>query len=264
MKAYVKTNNGTFPNINFYMAWEAFNALGYDVVCFDEKDIDSLEITMDTPLFAGVTIFRQVIDKLGVDYPPFDCYPAELNQYYGRKIWKSTLGEVRKNFEETKEPVFVKPIKPKDFNGVVLNSLLELIPLVTKPDDTPVYVSNPIYIESEFRVYVLEGEILGVKHYYGDWSKVPSVDFINRVVRDYKPCPIAYGVDIGVDEDGASFVIEANDGCNLGNYGLDSIHYGEMIISRWVELLGKGRSKQAGREALMQAHAADVMKSFLK
>ncbi len=30
--------------------------------------------------------------------------------------------------------------------------------------------------------------------------------------------------------------MEVNDGCNLGNYGLDSIHYGEMIVARWYEI----------------------------
>jgi hypothetical protein len=263
MKAYVKTNNGTFPNLNFYMAWEAFNALGYDVTCFEEKDIDSLDISIATPLFAGVSVFRRVIDKLGVNYPPFDCYPQVLQPYYGRRITKSTLGEVRRQFDKDHQPVFVKPIKPKEFNGTVLTSMLELIPLVTKKDDIPVYVSEPIDIVSEFRVYVMDKDILGVKHYYGDWSKVPSVDFIDEVVRKYSPCPVAYGVDIGVKASGESFVIEANDGCNLGNYGLDAIHYGEMIISRWTEILGEGQSKQAGINQMMRAHAEDIRKNLV-
>ena len=32
-------------------------------------------------------------------------------------------------------------------------------------------------------------------------------------------------------------MLETNDGCNLGNYGLDSIHYGEMIVDRWFEIM---------------------------
>jgi hypothetical protein len=262
MKAYVKTNNGTFPNLNFYMAWEAFNTLGYDVVCFEEKDIDSLEITMHTPVFAGVTVFRKVIDKLGVNYPPFDCYPDVLKPYYRRNLRKSTLGEVVTEFNATKRPVFVKPIKPKEFTGLVLSSILDTMPLAGKPSDMPVYACDPINIVSEFRVYVLAGEILGVKHYYGEWNVVPSIGFVNEVVKNYKPSPISYGVDIGVDMQRRSFVIEANDGCNLGNYGLDSIHYGEMIIARWVELLGGKGSKIDAKRAVMQAYAEDIRKNL--
>jgi hypothetical protein len=251
MKAFVKVNNGTFPNLNFYMAWEGFNTMGYDVQLFEEKDIDNIGITKETPVFAGVSIFRRVIDKLGVNYPPFDCYPEVLNPYYGRTLRKSTLGEVRNKFGSDGVSVFVKPVKPKVFTGVVLNSLLELIPISAVPDNTEVYFCEPMKIESEFRVYVHDGDIVGVKHYYGDWSNVPDKHFINEVVKNYKPCPISYGVDIGVYMDyvghepglygkgpvRSSFVLEVNDGCNLGNYGIDSIHYGEMIVSRWFEIM---------------------------
>jgi hypothetical protein len=262
MKAFVKTNNGTFPNINFYCAWEAFNTLGYDVVCFEEKDLDKLDITIHTPLFAGVTVFRKAIDKLGVNYPPFDCYPEVLNPHYARKIEKSTLGEVRAKFNDDEIPVFVKPIKPKEFNGVVLKSMLDLLPIYTKKDDVPVYVSDPIDIVSEFRVYVMEGEILAVKHYYGEWQIIPDIKFVEEVVRNYKPSPVAYGVDVGVTNNGQNFVIEANDGCNLGNYGLDSIHYGKMIIARWVEIVGGGNNKSDGLKNLMQARAEEIRKSL--
>jgi hypothetical protein len=38
MKAFVKTTNGTFPNVNFYLAWEAFNTLGPNrLMIFSER-----------------------------------------------------------------------------------------------------------------------------------------------------------------------------------------------------------------------------------
>jgi hypothetical protein len=260
MKAFVKTNNGTFPNLNFYMAWEAFNTMGYSVTCFEEKDIDNLDITVDTPVFAGVTVFRKVIDKLGINYPPFDCYPKVLTPFYGRNIKVSTLGEVRNEFSKTNIPTFVKPIKPKEFNGVVLESMLNLIPLANKTDDIPVYVCDPVNIVSEFRVYVLDGEILGVKHYYGDWSIVPYKNYLDILIQEYKPSPVAYGLDIAMvvtNEYGwmdksnhKEIVLEVNDGCNLGNYGLDSIHYGEMIVSRWFEIVSQGGKEKTLKENL--------------
>jgi hypothetical protein len=238
MKSFVKVNNGTFPNLNFYMAWEAFNTMGFGVQLFEEKDIPILDITRETPVFAGVTVFRKIIDKLGVNYPPFDCYPKILDKYYGRNIRRTTLGEVRSNFERTGNRVFVKPIKPKVFTGVVLNSLLELIPITNIKDDTEVFVCEPVDIISEVRVYVNDGEILGVKHYYGEWDVLPTKNFIKEVVKNHDAlAPIAYGVDIGITHERKSIVVEVNDGCNLGNYGLDSIYYGEMIVSRWFEIM---------------------------
>lgn len=239
MKAFVKTNNGTFPNVNFFLAWEAFNTMGYSVTLFEEKDIDTLPVSIETPVFAGVTVFRKIIDKLGVDYPPFDCYPSAIpSLYYRRNIRRSTLGEEKAKFHKDGVPVFVKPVLPKQFNGNVWESLLQLIPLAKIPDTAEVWVCEPMKIDAEWRVYVHDGEILGVKHYFGDWEKPVPADFIKQVVKTYKPCPIAYGVDIGINNEYA-FVIESNDGCNLGNYGLDSIHYGEMIVARWFEIVGK-------------------------
>ena len=272
MKAFVKTNNGTFPNVNFFLAWEAFNTMGYSVTLFEEKDIDTLEVTPDTPVFAGVTIFRRIIDKMGVNYPPFNCYPKELGWCeYKRNIRKSTLGEEKAKFNKDEKPVFVKPVLPKQFTGDVWNSILNLIPIARVPDTAEVWVCEPMDIKSEYRVYVHDGDILGVKHYYGDWSLVPDKGFIQGVISHYKPCPIAYGIDIGVylsqSEHYAGFfgppvldyfVIEANDGCNLGNYGLDSIHYGEMIVARWFEIMGQGGKTLELNAALGKAYAEEM------
>lgn len=248
MKAFVKTNRGTFPNVNFFLAWEAFNTMGYSVTCFEEQDIDTLDITPETPVFAGVTVFRKVIDKMGVNYAPFDCYPKfiEFNgqNFYGRNIKRSTLGVEKARFHKDGVPVFVKPVLPKQFIGHVWNSIINLIPLAKIPDDAEVWVCEPINIISEVRVYVHDGEILGVKHYWGDWSIVPDKMVVEEVIKRYVDCPIAYGIDFAViGEDYGNYktiVMEVNDGCNLGNYGLDSIHYGEMIVSRWFEIMEKG------------------------
>lgn len=257
MKAFVKVNNGCYPNLNFYLAWEAFNTMGYSVTCFEEKDIPTLDITPATPVFAGVKIFREIIDKLGVNYPPFDCYPEVLKPFYGRNFRRSTLGEEKTKYHKKGIPVFVKPVLPKQFIGAVWNSLLNLIPIASVPDDAEVWVCDPINILSEFRVYVHDGEILGVKHYFGDWEKVPQKSFIEEVVKKYQPCPVAYGIDIAVIKRERYFediVLEVNDGCNLGNYGLDSIYYGEMIVDRWYEIVA-GKN---GKDELMASLAREM------
>lgn len=284
MKAFVKTNNGTFPNVNFFLAWEAFNTMGYSVTCFEEKDIDTLDVSLETPVFAGTTVFRKIIDKLGVKYPPFDCYPEILKPYYGRNLKRSTVGEEKAKWHKNPIPVFVKPVKPKVFIGAVWESLLNLIPLAAVPDDTECYICEPIDILSEYRVYVHDGDILGVKHYYGDWSVAPDVDFVKEVIKNYKPSPVAYGVDIGVkyrygkyfkpptppDPNGVyienknSFVIEVNDACNLGNYGLDSIHYGEMLVARWLEIVATPRVDDKINEELKRSEGYTHIKDGRK
>lgn len=250
MKAFVKTNNKCFSNINFYLAWDAFNQMGYEVTLFDENEIPTLDISVETPVFAGISIFRKIIDKLEIDYKPFNCYPDILKEYYGRTIKKSTLGEERKKFHVDNIPIFVKPVLPKQFNGKVWNTTLQLIPLANIPDDANVWVCEPIKIQSEFRCYVNDGKILGVKHYYGDWSIVPDKDTINTVISNYKNAPISYGIDFAVTSANKTIVLEVNDGCNLGNYGIDSIHYGEMIVDRWYEIVQQGGKSNVLKQRL--------------
>jgi hypothetical protein len=263
MRAFVKVNSGTFPNLNYYLAWEAFNTMGYSVTLFEEKDIDTMDVTVDTPVFAGISIFRKVIDKLGINYPPFNCYPDVLKPYYGRNIRISTLGVERKKFLENPVKVFVKPVKPKEFIGNVWESILNLIPLANKSDDIQCYICEPIEMLSEFRVYVHDGDILGVKHYWGDWDIIPQRSFVEEVVKNYKPSPIAYGVDIAVIKDPQTkwrkdAVVEANDGCNLGNYGLDAIHYGEMIVARWFEIVGSDIKKGLGNQMVAEMRNRNI------
>ena len=89
---------------------------------------------------------------------------------------------------------------------------------------------------TEYRVYVHDKDILGVKHYYGKWNVVPDEKIIENAVKDYADSPIAYGLDFAVTNEGKTILVESNDACNLGNYGLDAIYYGEMIVARWFEL----------------------------
>ncbi len=47
-------------------------------------------------------------------------YPECLKSFLKRKVWKSTLGEVKKILETTTDNIFIKPASDiKAFNGLV-------------------------------------------------------------------------------------------------------------------------------------------------
>src|SRR6185436_17513354 len=101
--------------------------------------------------------------------------------------------------------------------------------------DTPVFFSTPVNFVSEYRCYVLEGEIQGVKFYKGDWSKAPARDVLEAAVKAYRPYR-AYSIDFGVLDTGSTVVVEVNDAFALGCYGLHHHQYAKMIEARWEEL----------------------------
>jgi len=243
MYAFVKTTKGNFPNVNFYLAWKGLTEMNYDVIKFEEEDLteEFIRNVGDlTPVYAGVTVFDKVLKLKGIDYKKIDTYPTILHSFLNRNITKSTIGEFRKVWEKNEDNVprlFMKPVEQKKFNGHVMKSILDWMPLVHLPDNTEVYLADELHFISEFRVYIQDQEIITAKHYAGEWDKMINQDIVKEAIRTFAPeAPCAYALDFGVDTNGQTTLIEFNDATSLGSYGLDSIHYAEMLASRWVEI----------------------------
>ena len=69
-------------------------------------------------------------------------------------------------------------------------------------DDIPedeYLVSELINIDSEYRCFVHNRELLAIRHYTGRYDVFPDVNKIRHMVSDYVDCPIAYTLDVGVN-----------------------------------------------------------------
>jgi hypothetical protein len=255
MNAFVKTTKGNFPNVNFYLAWKGWDEMGYQVHKFEEEELDGEEIwrwmTKDTPVFAGVTVFDKIMKKLDVDYYSPGTYPHELRKFMTTEIKETRLGQVRHEFSRTGISIFVKPIQQKAFSGLLLKNSLSLISIANIPDECKVYTCYPVDFLSEFRVYVDNDEIIGVKHYAGDWTKLPDTEVIREAVDTFMyRKPSAYALDFGVARKSLGNItalIEFNDATSLGNYGLDSINYAEMLTDRWFDIIKKSDDERIYR-----------------
>jgi hypothetical protein len=145
-------------------------------------------------------------------------YPNELKENLGREIYRCVLGDIR----GTTRQIFIKPVEQKVFQGFVWDgSLNSRKNVVTCADDVEIWASEPIIFVSEYRCFILNGTILDVRRYKGDWSKTIS----RKIVED-----------AGVTSAGDTILVEANDAYAFGNYGLHSALYAQMIDVRWKEL----------------------------
>lgn len=234
-KCYIRHREELPDNAQHYASLTGFRELGIETVPFygfgDIDGLDDLGPEVAIHGFVGDTF--AALKLMGMPLPEPIDYPEELADYRGRRIWRTTLGAVRVGD-------FVKPIRHKIFTGRIWGGTIadrlatEGTPGVTA--DEPVWCSEPVTFEAEFRCFVLENKILDVRRYKGDWSMGPDRGAVTRAVMAYASAPTAYALDFGVTEERATLLVEANDAFALGAYGMDPVLYARMISARWEQL----------------------------
>ncbi len=193
---------------------------------------------------------RVAFAKLGVpdDTVQRDSYPNCIKEFLGRHVWQSTIKQVKRALRDghLSQPIFLKPMTDtKAFTGCVLARADDLYQLGSTGGRTKVWCSAVVRLASEFRVFVLRGEIVGTKQYHGDIDNFNSrldMNVVNACVAALEARPeektVAYGVDFGVvASTGETVLVEWNDGFALGSYGLDPFTYTQMLVERWKEAM---------------------------
>lgn len=238
-KAYIQVIEGEYVNAAAFYFNNGCKLLGIETEKFEDKDFGAINLQKNEMIFAGVPVMIKTFEKFGGIIPSPLEIPEELNMFCGRTIKKGTLKEL---YDTTSYPIFVKPAeKGKLFDGQIVSCKeeLELFQYVDEQEgwNTKVFSSNVIKIVSEFRCFIIQGEVYDCRKYKGEFSSVPDFDFIQKCVAAYNNAPVAYALDFGVTDKGETILIEANDGYSLGPYGFDSYNYSRMVILRWKQLM---------------------------
>eukprot|EP00933_Yihiella_yeosuensis_P038541 TRINITY_DN32474_c0_g1_i1.p1 TRINITY_DN32474_c0_g1~~TRINITY_DN32474_c0_g1_i1.p1 ORF type:complete len:355 (-),score=47.47 TRINITY_DN32474_c0_g1_i1:668-1732(-) len=139
-----------------------------------EKDFGPADLIFALPSWIEVALaLRGIPITDSIDYPPV------LLPFLRRKVWKSTLGAVHDDFASGSLPgkkLFVKPsTDAKSFSGTVLegDEGLDMLSMLCDPEifnlpkgrQTEVFCSEPVEMNSEYAVYVVNGEIQHMSHY---------------------------------------------------------------------------------------------------
>ncbi|MFF2479730.1 ATP-grasp domain-containing protein [Paenibacillus sp. NPDC058071] len=238
MKAYIQANkSGEFYNVNAFIAYEGFNSLGWEIVKF----YDSNEINENNPediVVGGIGNVRKRLELLGIERSQGEIdYPNSLSNYFGRKIWTTTIQQLFENKQDWN--VFVKPKDiTKKFAGKVVKEYKDFIGLIEQNEDTNIWCSEIVDFVTEWRCFIRYGEILDIRHYKGAWDSKLDLSVIENAVKDFIDAPVAYGLDFGIDREGNMKLVEINDGHSLGSYGINSVNYAKFLSARWSELTG--------------------------
>lgn len=220
---------------------------GYEVVWFQFDEIaqgrldDDLQHNPDEMVVrGGVETIRQVLVRAGRPLPPNFDLPLSLSKWIARRVWQSTMGEVRAAVDsEGFEPLHMKPlVHHKLFPGTVVRAFRDLIPTASVPNEVPILAQQYVDFVSEWRVSILRDNILNVGHYRGDPLLFPDACVVRSAVTAFDERPIAFAMDWGLTSSGQTLLVEVNDGYALGNYGLRGPDYTALIEARWRELMG--------------------------
>ncbi len=239
--------------LNFEAAWlerddpdaerlvEAVSLANMRIERFAEKQMrrGQCQITDRSLVVGGLPSVKAALAKLGHELPPSADYPDSLTPFLHRRIWRSTLTAARAAVERTGEPIFVKPIGTrKRFTGIVIDSA-ESWPLASVPGRTSVWCSEVLTFQSEYRAFVSDGEVLGLRHYWGEPALTPDWVTITSMVAAFGPnAPDGYAMDIGIIPSGDTALVEVTDGFALDSYGLEPLLYLGVLGARWRQLLG--------------------------
>jgi hypothetical protein len=239
--AYIQKKDGEFFSEAAYSFWKGCHELGIDTVGFEQADgIDGLDLTKETVVYGGIGHVRKAFTKLGVPQPTVgELPPPEVMGFYGRRIWATTMLEVRQGYEDNLF-FFIKPLREhKAFSGHVTSASIATLALTARfPDNFEIVASEPVIFRAEYRLFVHNNKIRDSRFYRGDFRYSPHYTLADRFIATYKNPPVAYSLDLGVLLNGDTAVVEINDAFSLGHYGMPHTPYTQMVLDRWEEIVG--------------------------
>lgn len=245
-KVYIHAPEG-FPVDDWalwaYMGWKN---MGTDIIFFD--DIEEVPASKWNIVVGSIEQTNSYFKRLGIPPKMSLNIPTCIERYAGRKITRMKMGEFRKSLEEgrTNYPFFIKPdgLSKQFLGGIVSKKEIIDMFFTDVQDDVPILASEIVNFVSEYRCYIIEGQIVGINFYLGDFRVFPDMTVIDAAVAEYSSesveyggAPAGYAMDFGVTDDGRTLLIECNDGWSLGNYGLEPSKYCRLLGRRWHELM---------------------------
>ncbi len=244
MRAWIERIEGEFRSVNVFTAWQGLQNLGYDCGFFAPEDVEGLELDAETPVVAGIPVVWRALRKLNVVVGALEAIPAGLSEFAGRSFGSCTLADVRARVADGGSPVFIKPraLEGKLFAGHVISRFRDLIQTASFPGETPLWWSDALELSGEFRGFVLRGELVGWKHYSGDFRGALDFNRVEAALQKWHSRPVACAMDWALTAQGETVLVEVNDAYSLGCYGLAPHLYAPMLAERWREIVEMGRT----------------------
>lgn len=242
-KAFIEENGNGRMETEMRDVYEELSKRNIPTELFVAKRIHrrQLPLAKDTLVVAYVDTFLSTLKILNVEAPSTNDYPIALQPFLYRRIWESTIAQLTDQIYEGSTSVFAKPKnRKKRFTGRVFSHPNDLVYLEGASRRIPIFCSEVIEWLSEYRIFVMQGNIVGIQHYKGDSIIEINKDVVSKAVELLEQSSektSAYALDFGVSSGGETALVEWNDAFSIGSYGLDKAIYTDLLITRWNELI---------------------------
>lgn len=236
-KAYIRVKDGLPTYEASLTVWHGLLQRGIEVEGFTNVEDILPKLTPETLVHGGVGDARKAVTHLGKPAPDLPTLPPALQPLLGRTVATMTLEEARR----LPWPFFMKPVEHKLFTGHVVGAFKDHFRTSSLPENALVHVQGVVNFVSEYRAFIHKDEVIGMKHYAGDFRIPPDVGVADQAIEALMKrelLPVAFSVDLGVLDTGQTVVVEVNDAFALGNYGLNWPRYLPMVMDRWLEMTG--------------------------
>lgn len=215
---------------------------GGDIVSCTIQGLGNSSASFDASMVpvGSVEFCLALMDRLDIPVPPPFSYPEILDDMLGRRIYRA-------QYRDVPNGAFLKPAgQVKLFDGHIKGSYLcgdsELSP--SKLDSVEVWWCHTLEFLAEFRVYVLNGRVVGWAQYGEGEDRTPDLDIVAEAAARLSslPCPVGYTLDFGLLQDGRHVLVEMNDGWAIGLYkddrgGISPNTYASLIMARWHQIV---------------------------
>lgn len=204
--------------------------------------VDFLELKEFTKFMLGVPVgsvefVKEYSKYKGIKLPDDISYPKSLHKFINRPIRVD-------QFKNVSNDEFIKPYQSiKSFTGNKKKNITNV------SAETMVWACPHVPIESEFRFYVKNHEIIGWSR-YDDLDLInsqPDLSYVENIINEFNKIDniCSYAIDIGWRSDLLTWdLIEINDGWALGFYNNTDPQskpphyqdYADLLVTRWIQL----------------------------
>lgn len=167
--------------------------------------------------------------------------PLNLMQFAKREIYNIRITDERNEIlwselmgiSNDENKLFIKSndIIKSEYNGIYsVKDIMHNFP-------NGIYqISEIIEIESEYRCFIYNGQLLGIQYYNGNFKIFPNIETVDNIAK-YFSNNSAYTFDVGVNSKGETFLIECHDFFSCGLYGFNDYNKLPYMFSRTFNYL---------------------------